>query len=126
MFQQHRLVFLQSKKEEDSANLVFNKQWLTGRMSFIYFNLPDWLKAWNPVTTSFGIMNFSRTNSKAWGVPQGDNIVRSYTASLLFADEAAFQPEFEEAYAAALPMAEKIVAVSTANPGYFAEIVTAK
>jgi hypothetical protein len=39
-------------------------------------------------------------------------------------DECAFQPEFEEAYTAAVPMAKKIVALSSASGGtFFGDIV---
>ena len=42
----------------------------------------------------------------------------------LLMDEAAFQPEAGEAYDAAVPVCEKIVVVSSAGPGWFANFVT--
>jgi hypothetical protein len=39
-------------------------------------------------------------------------------------DEAAFQPEAGEAYDAAVPVCQKIIVVSSAGPGWFADFVT--
>ena len=50
LFFPHQSIFIQSKKEEDAAALVFDKKIENSRMSFVYFHLPDWLKAmlqWN-------------------------------------------------------------------------------
>ena len=44
---------------------------------------------------------------------------RSHTATLFICDEAAFQPAFRDAYAAVLPMAKKIIVLSTALGGSF-------
>jgi hypothetical protein len=104
----HRLIFLQSKKEEDAANLVFSggrtgKNWDTGRISFIEKHLPWWLQ-------------------------EGADMIRSYTPSLVISDEAAFQPEFGSAYTAMLPIAKQggmLIAISSANPGPFGEVATA-
>ncbi|NIP40492.1 MAG: hypothetical protein GTN39_03150, partial [Candidatus Aenigmarchaeota archaeon] len=64
--------------------------------------------------------------SKIWGIPEGPDIIRSYTGSILFSDEAAFQPSFEAAYTAALPMIKgggQFIAVSSAEPGFFEKMV---
>lgn len=125
----HRLIFLQSKKEEDAANLVFNggrtgKNWDTGRISFIEKHLPVWLQ--DPdVEPSYGKLLFAN-GSKIWGIPEGADMIRSYTPSLVISDEAAFQPEFGSAYTAMLPIAKQggmLIAISSANPGPFGEII---
>lgn len=111
-FKPNQLLFIQSKKEEDAANLVFNKEPGMGRASFIEENLPWWMKlATNP---SYGILLFPN-GSKLWGIPQGGDIIRSYTGSGLFSDEAAFQPFAREAYRAAKACCRKIVMVSSAE-----------
>jgi hypothetical protein len=120
MFFENQLLFIQSKKEEDAANLVFNKTPGQGRISFIYENLPGWMKP--PIIPSMGVMIFPNNGSKIWGIPQGSDIIRSYTASGVFSDEFAFQPFAEDAYKAAKPSAKKIVGVSSANPGFFARL----
>jgi hypothetical protein len=69
-------------------------------------------------TASFGKINFSN-GSIVWGIPQGGDIVRSYTPSIVFLDEAAFQPEAQRAYTAAKAAARKIIAASSAEPSWF-------
>jgi len=39
-------------------------------------------------------------------------------------DEAVFQPEAGEAYDAAVPVCQKIIVVSSAGPGWFANFLT--
>lgn len=127
----HRLIFLQSKKEEDAANLVFSggrtgKNWNTARISFIEKHLPWWLQD-EGIESAYGKLTFPN-GSKIWGVPEGSDMIRSYTPSLVISDEAAFQPEFGSAYTAMLPIAKQggcLIAISSANPGPFGEIVTA-
>lgn len=125
----HRLIFLQSKKELDAANLVFNggrsgKNWNTGRISFIEKHLPWWLQD-EGIEPSYGKLNFSNGSVIA-GIPEGADMVRSYTPSLMISDEAAFQPSFGEAVTAMLPVVKQggcLIAISSANPGVFGEIV---
>ena len=67
--------------------------------------------------------------SQIWGVPEGGAIVRSNHPSVIFADEAAFQPEFDGAYTAALPAVKgggQFIAVSSAGLGAFASLVRAE
>ena len=125
----HRLIFLQSKKEEDAANLVFNggrtgKNWDSARISFIEKHLPLWLQ--DPgIESAYGKLLFPN-GSKIVGVPEGADMIRSYTPSLVISDEAAFQPEFGGAYTAMLPIAKQggmLIAISSAHPGPFGEIV---
>lgn len=116
-FRPFELNFAQSKKEEDAANLVFNREWTVGRISFMESMLPGWMRD-DKATTSYGIINYSN-GSKIWGIPQGGDIIRSYTPSIVFLDEAAFQPEAEKAYTAASAAARQIIAVSSAEPSWF-------
>lgn len=126
-----RLIFLQSKKELDAANLVFNggrtgKNWDTGRISFVERHLPEWLQD-KGVESSYGKLLFPN-GSQIVGIPEGADMVRSYTPSLMISDEAAFQPEFGGAYTAMMPVTKQggqLIAVSSANPGVFGEIVQA-
>lgn len=119
-FQKNRLLFVQSKKEEDAANLVFNTEWTNSRISFIEYNLPEQLKS--IVVPSYGKLFFKDTASRIWGIPEGGDQIRSYTASGIFSDEAAFQPEFESAWKAANPSIKgggKMLIVSSAKNGAF-------
>jgi len=97
---------------------------MQARISFIEKHLPEWLQ--DPkAMASYGKIVFPN-GSKIWGIPEGPDIIRSYTGSILFSDEAAFQPSFEAAYIAALPMIKgggQLIAVSSANSGFFEKMV---
>lgn len=57
-----------------------------------------------------------------WAIPQGGNVLRQHTASGLFIDEAAFQPDLDASIRAAQPMLKgggRLDLVSSAEPGYF-------
>lgn len=128
-FRDHQLVLWQSKKEDDAANVVFDKDPHTARMSFMELRLPAGVRD----LTFKG--DVSRCNlrfpngSRVWGIPEGADIIRSNTPSLLVSDEAAFQPEFENAKDAAMPAIKgggQLVALSSAAPGAFAVWVGAE
>ena len=119
-FQKNRLWFVQSKKEADAANLVFNSEWPNARISFMEFNLPEGLRS--DVFPSYGMLSFSDTGSRIWGIPEGGDQIRSYTASGIFSDEAAYQPEFGHAWKAANPTVKgggKMIVVSSARNGAY-------
>ena len=116
-FHPFELNFAQSKKEEDAANLVFNKEWNAARISFMESMLPNWMRD-EKISPSYGKLIYSN-GSIIWGIPQGGDIVRSYTPSVIFLDEAAFQPEAESSYGAAKAAARKIIAASSAEPSWF-------
>jgi phage FluMu gp28-like protein len=119
-YQKNRLIFIQSKKEDDACNLVFNSEWTVGRISFMEYNLPESMKS--EIATSYGKMNFRETGSRIIAIPEGGDQIRSYTASLIYSDEAAFQPEFENAWKASNPSIKgggKMVIVSSARNGSY-------
>lgn len=125
-FYQHQLLLVQSKREDDAANLVFCKEAWQARMSFMETHLPPGLKsvAW-PKGGSFCQLSFP-SGSRAWGIPEGGDVIRSNTSSVIFSDEAAFQPEFGASFTAALPSIKgggSYIGVSSANPGSFQEVV---
>jgi len=116
-FHPFEMNFVQSKKEEDAANLVFNKDIMHSRIAFMESRLPEWMRD-DKVSYSYGLMTYGN-GSKIWGVPQGADIIRSYTPSIVFMDEAAFQVYAEDSYRAAKAAARKIIAVSSAEPSWF-------
>jgi hypothetical protein len=59
--------------------------------------------------------------SRIIGIPEGADQIRSYHPWGLLMDEAAFQPEAGDAYGAAVPVCQKIIVVSSAGPGWFAD-----
>lgn len=124
----HQLILVQSKREDDAAALVFTKDPWFARISFLETHLPDYLRTLTfPKAGSYGHLFFPN-GSHIWAIPEGGDIIRSQTPSVVFSDEAAFQPEFGAAVTAALPAIKgggSLVAVSSAEPGCFQELVEA-
>lgn len=127
-FRDHQLILVQSKREDDAANLVFNKEPGIGRISFLESNLPEWLRTVQfPRGGAYGHLYFPN-GSHIWAIPEGGDIIRSNTSSVIFSDEAAFQPEFGSSLTAALPSIKgggQYVCISSAEPGTFQELVEA-
>ena len=101
--------FFQSKKEKDAKNIL-ERAW------GIYRRLPEFLKIEHQKLDTELI--FPTLDSLIWAIPQGGDHIRSYTASNIFSDEAAKQPEFGEAMTASIPSAGKfgrIHSLSTAR-----------
>jgi len=106
-----QLNFLQSKKEDDAAQLLL-------KALFIYRRLPSFLKIGNPCENNKHEMKFTAIDSLLWAIPQGGDQIRSYTANGVFIDEASFQTEFYDAYAASrarIGKHGKLTIVSTPN-----------
>lgn len=102
-----QLILVQGKRAEDIDALVCLREGdnENARIAFMENHLPAHLRD----------LDFSRkgatrqrrlyfpNGSEIAGIPQGKSIIRSRTPSVLFSDEAAFQPAFYDAYGAALP-----------------------
>lgn len=125
-------VMIQSKKAEDAWNLVYRNSWVHGRCAFIERAMPLFMRC-EGLTPTRGELWYPNGSVIA-GIPQGPDMFRSYTASLVICDEACFQDAFEDAYKAALPMAKgypddpdsggRIILVTTAAAGsYYATLV---
>lgn len=127
-YRAHQLLLVQSKREDDAAALVFTKDPFFARMSFIETHLPKFLQTFTfPKAGAYGHL-YSPNGSHVWAIPEGGDILRSQTPSVVFSDEACFQPEFGSAVTAALPACKgggSFVAVSSANPGVFMDLVEA-
>lgn len=127
-FRPHQLLLLQSKREEDACNLVFVKEPYVARMSFMESHLPAHLRHCQfPKAGTYGHLYFPN-GSHAWGIPEGGDIIRSNTPSVIFSDESAFQPQFGLSYTAALPAIKgggQYICVSSAEPGEFQQLVEA-
>lgn len=123
-FKPHQLILAQSKREDDAKKLVCVKEdeLDSARLTFMESHLPDYLRS---MTTATKCNVFFASGSHIWGIPQGGNIIRSHTPSMIFSDESAFQPEFAEAYTATLPAIRgggQAIFVSSAEVGDFQEI----
>lgn len=122
----HQLILVQSKREEDVAALVYDKEPDQARISFLEWALPEELRlAKLPAAAKYCHLYFPN-GSHIWGIPEGGHIIRSHNPSVLFSDEAAFQPEFGKAYTAALPAIThggQLIVVSSAEPSEFMHLV---
>lgn len=127
-YKPHQLILVQSKREDDAAILVYNKEPTVARISFMESNLPQHLKTVQfPKGGAYGHLFFPN-GSHIWAIPEGGDIIRSNTPSVIFGDESAFQPEFDHALTAALPAIKgggQGVFISSAEPGSFQVFVEA-
>lgn len=113
MFHKGRRVFVQSKKEKDADELL-------NRVKHIYKHLPPLMKELFTANepSAYLSLKFGKHDSVIQGTPQGADVIRQYTASLIFSDEMAFQEKAEEAYVAAKPALTgggQFIGVSTPN-----------
>ena len=118
----HQLIMVQSKREEDAAALVYDKEPGQGRISFLELSLKDHLRQAEFPKNGKYCHVYIDNGSHVWGIPEGGHIIRSHNPSVIFSDEAAFQPEFGKAYTAALPAIThggQLIVVSSAEPGEF-------
>jgi len=113
-------VLFQSQKESKAFELVAYAKTLYERQK------PE-IQAAYPLTGKLtsqpdGMLEFAN-GSRIIGIPGGADQIRSFHPWGLFQDEAAFMPEAGKAYDHAVPVCQKIVVVSSAGPGWFADFV---
>jgi len=120
-------VIVQSAKEDKSIDLVVGKG-IPGYARVLWEQQDDFLKLLHPLTKSIedmpGDLLTWQNGSSLRGVPAGADQIRQYHPARFIMDEAAFLPEASASYGAAEPVADQIVVVSSAAPGWFAEVVT--
>jgi len=112
-------VLFQSQKEDKAFELVEYAKVLYERQD------PALKKAF-PLKRKHqaeGVLEFAH-GGRIIGIPGGGDQIRSYHPWGLFQDEAAFMPEAGESYDHAVPVCQKIVVVSSAGPGWFADFVS--
>lgn len=124
-FMEHQLILVQSKRGEDAKKLTCVKKGEpdSARMSFMENSLPPHLQNTERMLAS---NIYFKNGSHVWGIPEGGDIIRGNTPSVLFSDEAAFQPSFGDAHRAALPAIQgggQGIFVSSAEPGDFQRII---
>jgi len=121
MTNDQREVLFQSQKEDKAAELVEYAKTLYEQQDEALkrqFPLAKPLKEQADLKLEFA------NGSRIVGIPEGADQIRSFHPWGLLMDEAAFQPEAGEAYDAAVPVCQKIIVVSSAGPGWFADFVT--
>lgn len=121
MFNPSRMNFIQSKKEEDSDQVL-------ERAYTIYQKLPLFMRNWQPLSSgkkTFCEMKFIRNRSILWAIPEGSEHLRQYTASGLLNDESVYQDDVEKMLTAAIPSLGKrgrLTMISSAGPSCFEQI----
>lgn len=95
----------------------------------IYSNQPAWLKLHKATkaegTNRAGIIRIASLQSEVIGMPQGASKIRMYHPSGVFSDEAAFNPDASETFAAIKPAISgggRYTAISSANPSWFMRV----
>lgn len=88
----------------------------------LYKNQPDWLQVLHPLD---GLPSKSEirwaSGGRIMAIPSGVHKIRLYHPTRYVMDEAAFLPEAEQCYNAAHPVAQQIIAISSAGPGWFGD-----
>jgi len=127
-FFDNHAIFIQSETENKAAFLTDK------RCVFIEQNLREPLlrKKFKTIRTNEGLVGritYHDTGSYIWAIPQGGDVIRTYTFSILVMDESEFQPEGGEALKAALSIVEEgkanqVIMLSSSNGpmGVMAEI----
>jgi len=122
IFHQGRQNIFQSEDSTKANELV-------ERAGFIYDNQPKFLRRHKRQLTvgssRSGIFKIPDMNSEILGFPQGPNQIRQYHPAGIFLDEAAFQAEAAEAFAAIKPAIQaggRVTLLSTPNPSFFQAI----
>jgi len=117
MFKENILVCCQTKKEDVADAEMIQ------RARYVWQQLPVWMRKFSTSRYKYCKLDFPHTSSRMKGIPAGADQIRAMVPNYLLSDEFAFQPDAEEAYAAALPCCQRITLVSSANPGFMDELV---
>ncbi|MDD5459024.1 MAG: hypothetical protein PHF37_06505 [Phycisphaerae bacterium] len=111
LFNYNRRNFFQSKKQEDANAILDRARFIyDGVMELIEPVIGTWLPRVKKVGEKSGSndrMVFLEVDSIIQAIPQGDDVIPSYTLSGLFSDETSLQPRFEAGYAAAMPAIDR-------------------
>lgn len=97
------------------------------RVMTLYKNQPAWLKAVCPAffaegSSRAGYVRVPNMQSEIIGFPQGADQIRQYHPSGFFSDEAAFNKEAGDSFAALKPAVQnggRVTMVSSVNPSFF-------
>jgi len=108
-------VVVQTDSEQKAKELVSYGECL-------YRNQETWLKQLHPLKSAASALSIEwEEGGRIFGIPHGQHKLRLFHPTIVIFDEASFLPEFEACYNVAQPVAKKIIAVSSAGPGAFAD-----
>lgn len=96
------------------------------RVKLMYQNQPEWLKNLCLLDRKFQDLpreNITFANgSSILGLPQGAHKIRGLVPATALLDEAAYQDDLAQTYAACVPCSSRIVTVCSAGPGFFKQL----
>jgi hypothetical protein len=88
----------------------------------LYDNQPDWLKRKHPLKQPYSKQEIEWAGGgRIFGLPKGADKLRMHHPTIYVMDEAAFLDEAEACYNVAHPVAQQIIAISSAGPGWFGD-----
>lgn len=113
MFRLHRRwIWTKTTEEESIAHLDF-------KIRKVHERLPRWVREALPIDGPMGRVDFPKTSSSI--IAGTENVAmraaRGGTATGFGLDEGAFMDQFQQAWAAAAPMAKKLIGLTTPNIG---------
>lgn len=128
LFGKNLSIFVQSKKYDDSAYLLGDS-----RLLFLYEHLPKshkWPEVVRKTRSKLGYDYVKFSNGCEFrAVAEGADQLRQYTASIVYCTEMAFWDFAQQTWNSLRPTIEgggKIIIDSSANPGFFCQLVTGK
>lgn len=121
----HEALFIKGRREFAQSQTQPKGNALISRMKMIYYGLQKLKFPGLPAAKAIGAktgtdskLEFPDNFSEIEAIPEGGDMIRSYTPSVVFSDENAFQPQAASAHAASIPAIAgggRFVAVSTSN-----------
>ncbi|HEV2522597.1 MAG TPA: hypothetical protein VGT24_09465 [Candidatus Acidoferrales bacterium] len=112
------LAVVQTLKETKAEELIRYVAILTE-------NQEPFLQERHRVTRSVALEIEWANGSRMFGIPGGENQIRMFHPFVAVFDEMAFMEDAEACYNAVKPVAKQVIAVSSANPGWFGDMCSA-
>jgi hypothetical protein len=103
MFHPGRLIMLQSKREADAVGDENNGDGLLGRAKYVMNHMPCREMLCPEYEPMGKKILYTTQGSTLQAIPQGGDVIRTHTVSMVVSDEAAMQEECSDAHAAAMP-----------------------
>lgn len=117
---------IQTQKEDKARDLVSGID-VPGYVRTLYEYQEPWMRDLHPTSKPSremaGLVFTWRNGSRIQGIPSGPEQIRQYHPQIVFFDEAAFLDDFLGSFGAAQPVASQIIAVSSAAPSAFGDMV---
>jgi len=85
-------------------------------------NQQPFLQERHAVSRSVALEIEWQNGSRVFGIPGGENQIRMFHPFVAVFDEMAFMEDASACYAAVVPVAKQIIGVSSAHPGWFADM----